>query len=907
MVDLHTHDTFSRYDGYGRPIELARIAKRLGHTSLSTSNHGNTNGLILTYKACKEVGLKAILGTEGYFLPVYKEQEKGYHLCLFVKNLEGYKNLNTLQYEGEKQKYYNPIWDFNLLEKYHEGLICTSACVGSYSAQCIIKGNINQAVKYLKKMVSIFGEDFYIEIQPYVVTEKGIQEKVNVELIKIAEKLKIKCILTSDSHRGLEEEMETYLKMHQMDGHNMNHIEGTYEERYKPELGEMERRFVLMHYKDFGRMKSREMARDMVDNLEEIESKVEENILDGLKLELPQLEGDTQKLIVSEVTKGLKERGKYTKKYIDRCKEELHVIKTNGYVDYFLIVADYVKWAKNRGICVGQGRGSVCNCLVAYALRITEVDSILYNLDFRRFMRLDKKKMPDIDLDFETDRRQEVIDYLIDKYKGHSARVSSYGLYKVDNTINDLAKVCGLPIDKTVDEMERKENKEVIARIKKIATRYKLENGSIDSENLLCDKEAIWHNKKYDNILLHFVKLFDKVKYIGTHAAGVVITSGDILQYTALRIDKDGKLYSVYDLGDLNDVNIIKFDILGLKTLQSLGECRKLSGVNEFIEDCVNDDELLNQFKIRNTNGIFQSDKEAPKNIFENIGCDCFEDVIATCAMNRPGSLKQGSPYLYAENKKNGIEQSDILLPYVKESYGAIIYQEQSMLICVEIGGLSWNEADMLVKTNNVEESLQKIEEYKRKTGIDLREKFIKNAIKNGLDRKEAVMIFEALLGYSFNKGHATGYSMITMEEMYYKYYYPTIFWYVKIKYANDDKEKERYCCEASKSVVVWLPHINYSVAGTSIRKVEGEDTIQKGLTDIKGIGEKAAEYIVKERKAYGVFISRDNFIDRCRSQSVNVGTIKTLDEQGALEFDKEKYIRKVITYNSTLQARCKN
>ena len=281
-VDLHRHDMFSGFDGYGSPIELAHLAKELGHTALSTSNHGNTNGLVQTYKACKEVGIKAILGVEGYFLPVHKEQTRGYHLCLFAKTLKGYRNINAIQYEGEKQKYYNPIWDFEILERYHEDLICTSACVASYSSQCIINDKPKQAEKYLRKMKKIFGEDFYIEIQPYKISDPGVQEKVNVELIKMANKLDIKCILTSDSHRGAKDDFDTYMKMHEMRNHDAAWVEGTYKERYMPKLWEMEKRFVKMHCVDFGAGGAKALAKKMHCNLEELEAKVENDILDGL-------------------------------------------------------------------------------------------------------------------------------------------------------------------------------------------------------------------------------------------------------------------------------------------------------------------------------------------------------------------------------------------------------------------------------------------------------------------------------------------------------------------------------------------------------------------------------------------------------------------------------------------------
>lgn len=914
MLDLHRHDMFSRFDGFGKPAELAKLAKELGHTALATSNHGNTNGLVQTYDACKREGIKPVLGVEGYFLPVYRPQERGYHLCLFAKDLEGYRNLNAIQYEGELQKHYNPIWTFELLEKYHEGLICTTACIASYSSQCILKGKKAQAKKYLEKMQSIFGDDLYIEVQPYKVSEPGAQEKINVGMIELGEQLGIKCVLTSDSHRGRKEEFDTYLKMHMMDKHDEDWVRGTYEERYMPALMEMEKRFYKMHKGDYGPVRAKEMALEMQANIEELEAKVDADILGKLELQLPKVDSDKDswKEIVRQCKEGLKRRGQYTKQYIDRCKEELDVIKANGFVDYFLIVADYTNWAKERGICVGPGRGSVCNCLVAYAMHITEVDSIRFNLDFRRFMRYDKKAFPDIDLDFEMDRRGEVIEYLINKYPGQSARVSSYGLYQVENTINELAKVCGLQTDKSVDDQQAKQNKETIKNIKSLVRKYKMEDGSIDNEGLLHgdDEEDVrMYNKKYDNIITHFTLLFGKVRFIGTHAAGVVLTSGDILQYTSMRVDKAGNLYSTFNLEDLNSINIIKFDLLGLKTMQSIGECRKLAGIQGFDIEHVEDPKLLDAFREGNTCGVFQFEKGTAKRILDEIHCDCFDDVVATCAMNRPGPLGQGMPEQYAENKLGGdIDKSDITYQYTKESYGTVVYQEQLLLICVFIGGLEWGEADKVLKANKhgfKERAVAILNKYAQDTGVDLHKKFVKNAMKQGMSRERAEGTWDSLLVYSFNKGHAAGYCIISMEEMFYKIYYPTFFWYVKIKYARNDEEKAEFSNEASKDgSVIFLPHVNYSKPATSLRKVDGEAVLQQGFTDLKGIGDKAAQFIYEERRKNGVFVSYDDFYDRCVGRVVNKKVLNILAEQGALEFNKKTYIRRVTSYNTSLYSR---
>ena len=913
MVDLHRHDMFSRFDGFGKPSELAKLAKELGHSALATSNHGNTNGLVQTYDACMREGIKPILGVEGYFLPVYKPQQRGFHLCLFAKDLVGYRNLNAIQFDGEKQKYYNPIWTFGLLEKYHKGLICTTACIASYSSQCILKGKVDQAKKYLEKLQSIFGEDLYVEVQPYKVSEVGAQEKINVGMIQLADELGLKCVLTSDSHRGRKEDFDTYLKMHLMDGHDPEWVRGTYEERYMPAMWEMEKRFVKMHGKDFNNAKA--LAKQMHNNLEELEEKVDGDILGKLPLQLPKVDSDkdSEKEIVRQIKEGLKKRGQYTKEYIQRCKEELDVIKTNGFIDYFLIVADYVNWAKNRGICVGPGRGSVCNSLVAYAMHITDVDSIRFNLDFRRFMRYDKKAFPDIDMDFEMDRRGEVIEYLINKYPGQSARVSSYGLYQVDNTINDLAKVCGLPTDKTVDEQEAKAHKETIREMKKVINKYKTEDGSIDNDSLLHGEDeslvSMW-NKKYDNIIIHFTKLFGKVRFIGTHAAGVILTSGDVLQYTSIRMDKAGNLYSTFNLEDLNSINIIKFDLLGLKTMQSIGECRKLAGKTEFDISEVDDPKLLDAFRNGNTCGIFQFEKDTAKRILSEINCDCFDDVVATCAMNRPGPLSMGMPEQYADNKANQdqIDKSDLRYQYTKESYGSVVYQEQLLLICVYIGGLEWNEADRVLKANKhgfKEKSVAILNKYAQDSGVDLHKKFVKNAMKKGMTRETAEGTWDSLLVYSFNKGHAAGYCIISMEEMFYKIYYPTYFWYAKIKYARTDQERDEFCNEAvAADNLVFLPHVNYSGVGTSIRKVDGELVLQKGLAEIKGIGEKAAQFILDERKKHGIFRDYDEFYDRCAGRVVNKKVLNILFEQGAIEFNKKQYIKRVTAYNTALYSR---
>ena len=894
MIDLHRHSEYSTFDGFDKPAHLAQIAKQLGYTALGISDHGNTNALVNHFFACQDEGIKPVMGVEGYFLPVHKEKTRGYHLCIFAKDKIGYGNINRLQFEGEKQKYYNSIWDFKLLEKYSEGIICTSACVASYLAQAIKNGNKKQAIKFLEKMVDIFGDDFYIEVQPYKISEEGLQEKINVESIKLGKELGIKCILTSDSHYGLKEDFDTYMKMHEIAKHDSFDIAETYGERYMPTEKEIMERFVKMHKGDFGLKGARRLAKEMVRNLEEIEDKVDGNILNELELELPQYDEtqDSAKLIKKKIKQGLKERNKWNKKYAMRVKEELEVIHYHGFEDYFLMVADYTNWAKEQGIAVGPGRGSGCNSLVNYALAITDVDPVLFDLDFNRFLRLDKKKMPDIDLDFETARRAEVIEYLLNKYPNNAAQICSYGLYRVDNLVNDLAKTCAL-----------EDNKEEIKQVKKFIS-SNIHEGVLDMDAVTKSQEARVWNAQYDNIIKHFSKLYNKVRFIGTHAAGVAITSGNILDYTAIRTDKTGKHFTSYDLNDMERINVIKFDILGLTTMSSIGELRRITGNNEFNEGWVNDEKIIEAFGEGDCNGVFQFEKKSVQDMLKLINADSFGDVIAASAMNRPGPLSLRMPEIYAANKtdKAHIDKSLPYSKYLEETHGCVIYQEQVQAIAVNIGGLEWPEADKILKMQRggTEKAIRNFEE-----GYDkFVKKFEKGAKRYGMDKEQAFEIFDSFFNYAFNKGHSTGYSLISVEEMYYKVYHPTEFWYTKMKYSGDDGKIAMYKADAVKDgAVIFLPHVNYT-GDYALRTMGGDKVIQEGLRSIKGVGEKAAAEIEAEKKANGIFTSYDDFYDRCKSRVVNVRVLRLLKENGALEFDRKKYIGRVTKYNSTLYAK---
>lgn len=884
IADLHRHTDYSLFDGFGKPLDLARLAKEYGYNALSITDHGTASGLVDHYLACKEVGIKPILGVEAYFQPSFSQEKKRYHLCIFCKDLTGYKNMNRiLSYANIHNFYYKPIVTFELLERFHEGLIVSSACIAGYASQMIVNEKPLLAEKYVKKMKKIFGEDFYVEIQPYRLSQENLQERVNEFLMAIARKHGVKCILTSDSHFGRKEELDTYIKMHELRNHKG--VEKTYKERYMPKPLDFRRRFDEMHGNNpwF-------TSKQMYEVMEEIVEKCDGNILDELNLSLPKYDEnrDSEELLLSNIKKGLKRRGKWNKKYWKRCKAEFEIIKEHGFHDYFLIVQDYVSWAKKNGIAVGPGRGSVCNCEVAYALGITEVDSIKFGLDFRRFLRMDKKKLPDIDIDFETSRRGEVIEYLIKRYKGKAVQICSYGLYKVDNLCNDLFKVCGVE-----DDQEKKAIK------KFIASYIDQDTAEFNYEEAIKRDICKRYNIKYKNIVRHFSRMYKKVRYIGTHAAGVAITGSNILNYTS--IERHGnKFSSAYDLNNLEKVNVTKFDMLGLRTLSIVKELEELTG-EKYDDSWTEDEEIINQFRNENTQAIFQFERKAAADILGEIDADCFEDIIAANALNRPGPLSLGMPAQYAENKKSEDESDSLFAKLTKETYGTVVYQEQVMSVCVNIGHLDWGEADKVMKMMKGSQMTERAQKERNELFELLKSKFIKGAKKEGVKREEAEDIFNKMITYTFNKGHATGYALIAVQEMFYKVYYPQFFWYVNLKYAPAAAEEWKYkCLAASQGSLILTPHVNGS-AKYSLVKVDGEECILEGTSSIKNVGIKAAEAIEEEVKENGPFKDIDDFDDRMPKRTVNARVRQALKDAGALSFNRKNYFKHVEEYNMRL------
>jgi DNA polymerase-3 subunit alpha len=885
--ELHKHSQYSIFDGFDLISNIVSHAKELGMKAIGLSDHGNACGIFSLYTECKKAEIKPIMGCEAYFQPTFDPNKERFHLCLFAMNATGYKNLCLLITEANTLNFHRyGIVTFDILEKYSEGIICTSACVGGFVPRMIYKGKKDIAIKAIKRFKDIFADNFYFEIMPIKVDQNGMQEMVNEELMRLGDLYDVKCILTTDSHFTSKDDFDSYLMMHRMsklgsakgEGFSIEHIETTYKERYMHSEEEISAKFIKMH---------RKSPEPLLDNMQDLYDKIDIQLdFEECIPNFPDVE-DSYEEVKRICIENLKRTNRFNKKYIDRVKFELGIIKKHDLCDYFLIVRDYVKFAHDNNIYVGPGRGSVCGSLVAEVLEITKVDAVELGTDFERFLRADKKKMPDIDLDFDSEGQKMVVEYILKKYEGKSSMLLTFGFYKRANLVNDLCKIYDVKHKAEIDDMKR------------LAEKYvgDVEHFNMDKADFvtMLDNSSVQHyNKLYPGIFNHFAKLYGQVKYYGTHPGGVIITKGPINETIPMARVR-GNITSSYDRYSVDEAAILKFDVLAVKALSVNKEIEELSGdvFDRNHIDKKTEAMMYEYFKSSKTNGVFQLGSEVAKEVLRCIQPDGIQDIIAGISLNRPGTLKLKMHEKYSENKISD-NKSVPWYEYVKDTHGTIIYQEHIMRICKGVAGIEYNDIDKLIKGRYTDEYI-----------TDLHKRFIAGArIVSGLDKDTSNKLFEALKLYMFNKGHGAGYALVSEWQMYHKVKNPLEFWLATIKYEIDEKKKSDFMAEASfDGVIFFLPHVNYT-ANYEIRKVEGDKIIQMGYSIVKSLGEKAAEAIESERKSGGPFTSYDNFKDRCKGRSVNSRVVETLLQDGALEFKKPVYMNRVLKYNSTLYAK---
>ena len=917
FTHLHVHSYYSLMDGLNSPAELAQAAKDAGQTALAITDHGTLSSHRDMQKACKEIGIKPILGVEAYISPTDrfdrssktdKSIQAYNHIILLAKDQTGLNNIHALQELAWNEGFYHkPRIDREVLKEYAEGIIVLSGCLNGLISKAIERQEFSEAKLVLKDFKKTFGEDFYIEVQSH--NPKEINEK----LLELADELKIKAVATGDAHfakgedKILEEAMlilstnpkvdkEADFDMSRQMKNMMDRFDYLYPDRkisFKDyNLFIQTRQEIEADFKEAGINRT-----DIFDNTMEIASKIAEyDFYQGLDL-LPVPKTNADKKLAEMASEGLKRLGLAEDKvYSDRLQEELEVIKDKKFASYFLVVADMINWAKDNNIMVGPGRGSAAGSLVCYTLGITDVDPIKYDLLFFRFINPERNDFPDIDTDFEDRRRKEVKDYLKKKFK-HVASISTFTYFKDKGVIRDAARVFMVPLG------------EVNKALKSVDT----------FEDYLDSPNTKEFRVKYPEVTWLAERLRGKIRSVGVHAAGVVVAKDEIRKYAPIESREDaqdkvsGRIPVVaYDMDTVADIGLIKLDALGLKTLSVISDTlQSIKTRHKKDLDLSNipldDKKVYAMLSEGYTKGVFQAEATPYTNLLMKMGVSTFEDLAASNALVRPGAMNTvGASYI---NRKHGNEAikyvHPIMKPFIENTYGVIIYQEQVMQACVHLGGMTWSEADKVRKIIGKKKDAKEFDQFK--------DQFISGAEKH-ISKKEAQHLwhdFEAHAGYSFNRSHAVAYSMLSYYTAWLKHYYPLEFMFSLLKNEGNKDTRTEYLIEAKRlGLKIRLPHINESDVYFSLK----EDAIIFGLAEVKFISDSIANKILEKRpfKNYAEFIEKSSK----KGSGINSRAISALNAIGGAAFDdnprqgneKENYYEYlgIPTFNIDLPPRIK-
>ena len=891
FTHLHVHSYYSLMDGLNSPAELAQAAKDAGQVALAITDHGTLASHREMQIACKEIGIKPILGVEAYISPTDrfdrssktdKSIQAYNHIILLAKNKKGLSNINTLQEIAWNEGFYHkPRIDREILNEYNEGIIVLSGCLNGIVSKAIEKNEFSEAKLLLKNFKQTFGEDFYVEVQSH--NPKEINEK----LLELADELGIKAVATGDAHfakgedRILEEAMLILSTSPKPDkeadfemSRNMKNMLDRFNYLYP------DRRISFQDYNLF--IQSRDEIEadfkkaginrtDIFDNTMEIASKIGEYDFNrGLDL-LPVPKTNADDKLSQMAFEGL-ERLHLTSSwmgndlYEQRLVEELEIIKDKSFASYFLVVADMINWAKGQNIMVGPGRGSAAGSLVCYALGITDVDPIKYDLLFFRFINPERNDFPDIDTDFEDRRRKEVKDYLKKKFK-HVASISTFTYFKDKGVVRDAARVFMVPLG------------DVNKALKSVDT----------FEDFVESPNTKEFRAKYPEVTWLAERLRGKIRSVGVHAAGVVVAKDDIRKYAPIESREDaqdkvsGRIPVVaYDMDTVADIGLIKLDALGLKTLSVLSDTvssiKNRSGKEiKFSEIPLDDPEVYKMLSEGYTKGVFQAEATPYTNLLMKMGVSTFEDLAASNALVRPGAMNTvGASYI---NRKHGNEAikyvHSIMQPFIENTYGVIIYQEQVMQACVHLGGMTWSEADKVRKIIGKKKDAKEFDQFK--------DKFIQGAERH-ISKKEAQHLwhdFEAHAGYSFNRSHAVAYSMLSYYTAWFKYYYPLEFMFSLLKNEGNKDTRTEYLIEAKRlGLKIRLPHVNESDVYFSLK----DDAIIFGLAEVKFISDSIANKIIDKRP----FANYKDLIDKSskKGSGINSRAIAALNAIGGAAFE---------------------
>jgi DNA polymerase-3 subunit alpha len=868
FVHLHTHTGYSLLDGMCRIPDLVRKAKEYKMPALAITDHGCMFGAIDFYDTAISEGIKPIIGSEMYLAPKNRKEKKiergevaSYHLTFLCKNEKGYKNLMKLNSIGYLEGfYYKPRIDKEILSKYSEGLIALSGCLKGEISQKLLQNDEEGAIRVAGNFEEILGKgNFYLEFMDLSLPE---QKKVNEGLLKIANKLNIPIVATNDVH---------YLEKEHSYAHDALLCIQT------ASLLKDENRLKFRTQEFY--FKSPEEMKALFKNYPEswahtIEITEKCNLqLEFGKFHLPHFPVPKDETLDSYLTKlckeGLKQKLPDADKEIkERLGHELSVIKKVGFSGYFLIVQDFINFARSKSIPVGPGRGSTAGSLVAFCLGITEINPLEYGLFFERFLNPGRKKMPDIDIDFCDTRRDEVIDYVTGKYgKDKVTQIITFGTMAARAVIRDVGRVLDMPYGE-VDQIAKK----------------------IPFLGHVTLSEAIQRDKELENLQEKYPALFQISKtleglprHASTHAAGIVIAKDSLTEYTPLYQVREGEILAQYSMEALDKIGLLKMDLLGLKTLTLLDNAVKIvkstQNIDIDLEELPLDDSLTYKLlRAGKTIGIFQLESEGMRELMKKMQPESFKDLIALLALYRPGPLGGGQVDAFIK-RKQGKETIDYphpsLKPVLKETYGIILYQEQVMQIASEVANFSMEDADDLRAAMG-----KKIPEVMD----EKRTQFVKGAKKNDISESKANKIFDYMAyfaGYGFNKAHSTAYAFISYRTAYLKANFPLEFMAALLDSEKGNKDKMAIIMnECTEMGIEVLPpdindsSTNFTVVGKSVRF---------GLPAVKNVGEQAVEDIIRAREE-GAFTSLYDFVERVDSRKVTRKVVESLIKCGAFD-----------------------
>jgi DNA polymerase-3 subunit alpha len=874
-------------DGLNSPAELMQAAKNLGHTGIAITDHGTLSSHRDMQIAAQELGLKPILGLEAYISPTDRFDKSSKtdktvqaynHIILLAKNENGLKNLNILSEIAWTEGYYHkPRIDREVLSQYGDDLIVLSGCMNGLISKAIERDELKEAKMLTEWFKNRFKDDFYIEIQPHNPVE------LNNKLLELADEFKIKPVITGDCHYARKEDRAVEEAMLILSTSPKINRDADFEASRK--MTDVFERFNYLYpdrrisFQDIDvyitsreeleqHMSSQGITRkDIYSNSYEIEKKIGEyEFRKNLDL-LPVPKKDAHAELVRLVFAGLEKKGLMDDhRYIDRVNEELAVIQSKNFSSYFLVVADMITWANKNDVMVGPGRGSAAGSLVCYALDITSVDPIKFDLLFFRFINPERNDFPDIDTDFEDRRRKEVKEYLRKKFK-NVASISTFTYFKDKGVVRDAARVFGVPLS------------EVNKAMKQIDTFEEYETSP----------NSFWFREKYPEVTSLARDLRGKIRSVGMHAAGMVVAKDDLVKFAPIetRADADNEVSGrvpvvAYDMDTVADIGLIKIDALGLKTLSVISDTLKMISerygkeinLNKLeLDDPAVYEDLSNGY----TKGIFQAEATPYTNLLIKMGVSTFEDLAASNALVRPGAMNTvGHAYIARKKGEEPIVYPHaILKEFTERTYGVIIYQEQVMQACVYLGGMSMSEADKVRKIIGKKKDAKEFDEF--------RDKFVQGASAHvPTETAEALWHdFEAHSGYSFNRSHAIAYSLLSYWTAWLKHYYPLEFIFAILKNEQNKDARTEYLIEAKRlGIKILLPHVNESDLDFKIQK----DSIRFGLSNIKYISDNIGKKII----AAGPFKTYKHLEEAAaiKGSGINSRALTALNAIGAAAFE---------------------